>query len=40
MELSTHAAVVNCAAYRAGKKIAHFDIDKVGDFLDDPDCFV
>ncbi|PIG30981.1 hypothetical protein CLU93_5331 [Janthinobacterium sp. 35] len=32
MNLSTHAAVVNCEAYRDGRKIAHFDIDKVGDF--------
>ncbi|MBH1984086.1 MAG: magnesium and cobalt transport protein CorA [Burkholderiales bacterium] len=40
MDLSTHAAVVNCEAYRDGRKIAHFDIDKVGDFLGDPDCFV
>lgn len=40
MDLSHHAAVVNCEAYRDGKKIAHFDIDKVGDFLGDPDCFV
>jgi magnesium transporter len=40
MDLSQHAAVVNCEAYRHGKKVAHFDIDKVGDFLGDPDCFV
>ncbi|MEG0884535.1 MAG: CorA family divalent cation transporter, partial [Janthinobacterium sp.] len=40
MDLSTHAAVVNGEAYRDGKKIAHFDIDKVGDFLGDPGCFV
>ena len=40
MDLSTHAAVVNCEAYRDGRKIAHFEIDKAGDFLGDPSCFV
>ncbi|WP_269533485.1 magnesium/cobalt transporter CorA [Chitinimonas sp. BJYL2] len=32
--------LINCAAYRAGKKIADIPVEDISDFLTQPDCFV
>ena len=32
--------LINCVAYREGKKLADLDIDEISDYLKDPDCFV
>jgi magnesium transporter len=32
--------LINCVAYREGKKLADIDIDEISDYLKDPDCFV
>jgi hypothetical protein len=32
--------LINCVAYREGKKLADIDIDAISDYLKDPDCFV
>ena len=32
--------LINCVAYREGKKLADIDIDAISEYLKDPDCFV
>jgi magnesium transporter len=32
--------LINCVAYREGKKLADIDIDEISDYLKEPDCFV
>jgi magnesium transporter len=32
--------LINCVAYREGRKLADIDIDEISDYLNDPDCFV
>jgi magnesium transporter len=32
--------LINCVAYREGKKLADIDTDEISDYLKDPDCFV
>lgn len=32
--------LINCVAYREGRKLADLDIEQISDYLTDPDCFV
>ena len=32
--------LINCVAYREGKKLADIDTDEISDYLKHPDCFV
>ena len=32
--------LINCVAYREGKKLADLDIEEISDYLERPDCFV
>ncbi len=32
--------LINCVAYREGKKLAELDIEAISDYLQQPDCFV
>jgi magnesium transporter len=32
--------LINCVAYRAGRKIADLNIEEISDYLEQPDCFV
>lgn len=32
--------LINCAAYRAGKKLADISVEAISDYLAEPDCFV
>ena len=32
--------LINCVAYREGKKLADIDVDEISDYLKDADCFV
>ena len=30
--------LINCVAYRAGKKLADLEIESISDYLQQPDC--
>lgn len=32
--------LINCVAYREGRKLAELDIEEISDYLEKPDCFV
>ena len=36
----TDTMLINCAAYRDGRKLADIDIDAISDYVSKPECFV